>query len=92
MTDDQLDEFLNSASSYYLELENVDACLGFWEKAVSMRPGNKSYKEELDSYRSSAADESYAKADELLEAGTWKALPSIISVPLRWLRQTMTRE
>ena len=34
-----------------------------------MRPGNKSYKEELDSYRSSAADESYAKADELLEAG-----------------------
>ena len=69
VTDDQLDEFLNSASSYYLELEDVDACLRFWEKAVSMRPGNKSYKEELDSYRSSAADESYAKADELLEAG-----------------------
>ena len=68
VTDDQLDEFLNSASSYYLELEDVDACLRFWEKAVSMRPGNKSYKEELDSYRSSAADESYAKADELLEA------------------------
>ena len=69
VTDDQLDEFLNSASSYYLELEDVDACLRFWEKAVSMRPGNKSYKEELDSYRSSAADGSYAKADELREAG-----------------------
>ena len=27
VTDDQLDEFLNSASSYYLELEDVDACL-----------------------------------------------------------------
>ena len=69
VTDEQLDEFLNSASSYYMELEDVDACLKFWEKAVSLRPGNKSYKEELDSYRSSAADESYAKADELLEAG-----------------------
>ena len=69
VTDDQLDEFLNSASSYYLELEDMDACLKFWEKAASMRPGNKNYKEELDSYRSAAADESYAKADELLEAG-----------------------
>ena len=27
VTDDQLDEFLNSASSYYLELEDMDACL-----------------------------------------------------------------
>ncbi len=27
-----------------------------------MRPGNKNSKEELDSYRSAAADESYAKA------------------------------
>ncbi len=69
VTDDQLDEFLNSASSYYLELEDMDACLKFWEKAASMRPGNKNYKEELDSYRSAVADESYAKADELLEAG-----------------------
>ena len=69
VTDDQLDEFLNSASSYYLELEDMDACLKLWEKAASMRPGNKNYKEELDSYRSAAADESYAKADELLEAG-----------------------
>lgn len=69
----------------------MDACLRFWEKAVSMRPGNKSYKEELDSYRSSAADESYAKADELLEAGDVEGASSIISVPLRWLRQTMTR-
>ena len=69
VTDEQLDEFLNSASSYYMELEDMDACLKFWEKAASMRPGNKSYKEELDSYRSSAADEAYAKADELLEAG-----------------------
>ena len=69
VTGDQLDEFLNSASSYYLELEDMDACLKFWEKAASMRPGNKNYKEELDSYRSAAADESYAKADELLEAG-----------------------
>ncbi len=69
VTDEQLDEFLNSASSYYLEMEDVDACLKFWEKAVSLRPGNKNYKEELDSYRSSAADESYAKGDELLEAG-----------------------
>ena len=58
VTDDQLDEFLNSASSHYLELEDMDACLKFWEKAASMRPGNKSYKEELDSYRSAAADES----------------------------------
>ena len=69
VTDDHLVEFLNSASSYYLGLEDRDACLKFWEKAASMRPGNKNYKEELDSYRSAAADESYAKADELLEAG-----------------------
>ena len=42
VTDEQLDEFLNSASSYYMELEDMDACLKFWEKAASMRPGNKS--------------------------------------------------
>lgn len=69
----------------------MDACLKFWEKAASMRPGNKSYKEELDSYRSSAADEAYAKQMNSWRPEMWKALPNITNVRSHWLRPTMTR-
>ncbi len=69
VTDEQLDSFLNMASEYYMTLENVSACLQFWEQAVALRPNNESYKNELSNYRSIAADEAYVKAEELLESG-----------------------
>ncbi len=66
---EKLEVFLNVASGYYAELDDVDACLAFWEKAVAVQPDNKMYKEELSGYRSMAADNAYAKADELLDKG-----------------------
>ncbi|MCI8512004.1 MAG: tetratricopeptide repeat protein [Lachnospiraceae bacterium] len=66
---EKLEVFLNVASGYYAELDDMDACLAFWEKAVAVQPDNKTYREELAGYRSMAADNAYAKGDELLDRG-----------------------
>lgn len=64
-----LDGFLTQASDYYSEREDMSGGLSFWQKVVALRPNNTAYQEELQNYRSLAADDAYMKAEELLESG-----------------------
>ncbi len=66
---DYLDAFLETSSSYYAEIEDVEGGLAFWEKVIGLRPDNPLYQEELANYRSQEADESFVKGEELLDAG-----------------------
>lgn len=65
----RFEDFLGVVSEYYAEKDDLDACLNFWEKAAALKPDNEGFKAELEGYRSSAADEAYMKAEELLANG-----------------------
>ena len=66
---ERFEDFLYVISDYYAEKEDLNACLSFWQKASALRPDNENYKDQLNGYRSFAADEAYSKAEELLENG-----------------------
>lgn len=66
---DRFESFLGAVSNYYTEKDDIQTCLQFWEKATALKPDNAEFKETLDGYRLSAADESFSKGQELLEKG-----------------------
>lgn len=66
---ERFEDFLYVVSDYYAEKEDLTACLNFWQQASALQPDNENFKDQLDGYRSYAADEAYTKAEELLEAG-----------------------
>jgi len=66
---ERFESYLGAVSNYYADKDDVDTCLRFWEKATALKPDNEDFKEMLDGYRTSAADETFVKGEELLEKG-----------------------
>lgn len=66
---ESFESYIYTVSDYYSSKDDMDSCLSFWQKVSSLQPDNAEFKAQVESYRSSMADESYSKAEECLGNG-----------------------